>query len=214
MRGEKTATRLFTMSFVVVLATIFLSCASSKTTSNPNYLGDFDPVLLETVDARVVHVNADKPKELEVYFAPRTNCVEVYFRDLANKICVVLAPEHRTLLLEATASFMESAEAGTLADRRPTKKNSYSETKCSISWGMLGMGNKAKNARIQYNYKYLADGNPYFLFRLLPGTEVNQPSTHSPAADIFFSPAELEAFCAILSQENLQAVVDELNAGL
>ena len=204
---------IFSLTCILLCLLTFFSCTSTSKTAevDPDFLGDYDPIQLEDGMARTVSFGNEKPKELEIYFVPRTNRVEIYFRDGMNKICIILTPEHRKLLMEAASNFFAGTENGTLEDRKPAKKNAYSETKCSVGWGLTGVSHTTKDARLQFNYEYLSDKRPYFMMKVLPGIDSSDSSMYSPSSALYFSPTQLENFCTIILQENLQALVDELN---
>lgn len=202
------------VSALLVMVTLFFSCSSVPTEEqiDPNYLGDFDPIQLETVITRTVMFGKEKPVELELYLIPRTNIVEMYYRDFANKICLMMTPEQRRLLRLAAADFSLKAEAGVLENRKPTSKNAYSETKASVAWGVTGVARVSEKAKLQLNYEYLSDGRPYFTIKLVPGPDKNDSTVYSPSSTLYMSPTQVQTLCEVTDQDVLQAMVDELNA--
>ena len=83
----------------VLMVVLLCSCASTKErVDDPDFLGDYEPMQLEDVMGWVTLFGNEKPKEIELFFVPRTNRVEMYFRDLQNRICIVLSPEHRQMI--------------------------------------------------------------------------------------------------------------------
>ena len=102
-----------------ILSAIFVSCASTKTADTPysyddddyyeddlenidyssiidipvstdDYMGDFDPIQLEPVMILKKSGKKLSPKELRnFYLVPRSNSVELTFRDTANEICII-----------------------------------------------------------------------------------------------------------------------------
>lgn len=198
----------------VVLLVSLWGCAttSKEPVVDPNFLGDYDPIQLENVMAWYNFFGKEKPKELEMYFVPRTNNVEIYYREGQNKVCVILSQEQREQLKEVAALFTEGVEAGTLEDRKPTTKNAYYKSTCSVGWGVLGIGRVTEKSRLEYNHKYLKDGKVYLSVRAYPAADKNDSSVYSPDIELFFSPSQLETLFAQIDQSVLQARVDELNA--
>lgn len=205
---------LFTALAGLVAGALLVSCTSTpKTqTADPNFIGDFDPIQLETVITRTIMFGKEKPVELELYFIPRTNIVEMYYRDFANKICLMMTPEQRRLLRLAAADFSLKAEAGVLENRKPTSKNAYSETNASVAWGVTGVARVSEKAKLQLNYEYLSDGRPYFTVKLVPGPDKNDSTVYSPSSTLYMSPTQVQTLCEVIDQDVLQAMVDDLNA--
>lgn len=204
--------RKFYVLLCVLLGFVLFSCVSNKEkVVDPNFLGDYDPIKLEPAMGWVPFFGSEKPKEIDLYFIPRTNMVEMHFRDLQNQVCVILSPEHRQLMIDAATEFMASQEQGPLPDRKANSKNYYSESKCSVGWGVLGLSRVTDSSRLQFNYEYFSDGRPYFLLRALPGPDKTDSTVYSPTIRAFFSPTQLEALYEILNQDALQALIDELN---
>ena len=153
----------------------------------------------------------EKPKEIELYFVPRTNRVEMYFRDLQNRVCIILTPEHRKMMTDAALQFMAEQEAGNMPDRKANSKNYYSQSVCTVGWGVTGIARTTNKSKLQFNYEYFNDKRPYFLIKALPAPDREEPDVYSPTIEVYFSPAQLEAIYELLNQEALQALVDELD---
>lgn len=197
----------------VLMVFLLFSCASNKEqVKDPNFLGDYEPIQLENAMGWVTLFGNEKPKEIELFFVPRTNRVEMYFRDLQNRICIILAPEHRELMIDAALQFMEDIESDNVPERKANSKNYYAQSKCSVGWGVLSTARVTTKAPLQFNYEYFKDGRPYFLMKALPAPDKEEPDVYSPTVEVYFSPAQLEALYEILNQEALQAKVDELDA--
>lgn len=200
--------------FLCVLCVLTLfSCSSTKkeVEQDPNFLGDYKPIQLENAMGWVTLFGKEKPKEIELYFVPRTNRVEMYFRDLQNRVCIILTPEHRQMMTEAALQFMTEQEAGNMPDRKANSKNYYAQTTCTVAWGVTGVGRVTNKAKLQFNYEYFNDKRPYFLMKALPAPDREENDVYSPTVEVYFSPAQLEALYEILNQEALQALVDELD---
>lgn len=203
--------KIFYIMFCIFGVVLFFSCTSTPIPQDdPNFLGDFDPVQIGNVMASTVSFGSQKSKEIEVFFAPRTNTIHLQLRDTINKINLSITKDLRTQFFEATTSFAASLNEDTLVNRKPTKKNAYSNSKCTIEWGITGSGHLTNDAQISFNYKYLDDNRPYFMIDLKSGPDTIMEGAMSPQTDIYFSPSQLEDLYTMLSQENLQAIVDEL----
>lgn len=196
----------------VLAGLLFFSCTSTKEQAvDPDFLGDYEPIRLENAMGWVTLFDKEKPKEIELYFVPRTNRVEMYFRDLQNRICIILTPEHREMMIDAAVQFMAEQEAGKMPDRKANSKNCYSQAICSIGWGVTGVARVTEKSKLQFNYEYFNDKRPYFLVKALPAPDKDEPDVFSPTVEVYFSPAQLEALYEILNQDRLQSLVDELD---
>lgn len=196
----------------VLMVVLLCSCASTKErVDDPDFLGDYEPMQLEDVMGWVTLFGNEKPKEIELFFVPRTNRVEMYFRDLQNRICIVLSPEHRQMMIDAAIQFMEESESGNMPNRKANSKNYYAQSVCSVGWGVTGIARVTEKSKLQFNYEYFKDGRPYFLMKALPAPDREEPDVYSPTVEVYFSPAQLEALYEVLNQETLQAAVDELD---
>ena len=203
--------RISALCFVLA-GLLFFSCTSTKEEEiDPNFLGDYEPIRLENAMGWVTTFNKEKPKEIELYFVPRTNRVEMYFRDLQNRICIILTPEHREMMIDAAEQFMAEQEAGKMPDRKANSKNYYSQAICSVGWGVLGVSRVTEKSKLQLNYEYFNDNRPYFLLKALPAPDKEEPDVYSPTVEVYFSPAQLEALYEILNQDTLQALIDDLD---
>lgn len=200
--------------FLCVLSVLTLfSCSSTKkeVEPDPDFLGDYEPIQLENAMGWVTLFGKEKPKEIELHFVPRTNRVEMYFRDLQNRVCIILTPEHRQMMTDAALQFMAEQEAGNMPDRKANAKNSYSQAVCTVGWGVTGIARTTNKSKLQFNYEYFNDKRPYFLIKALPAPDREEPDVYSPTIEVYFSPAQLEALYEILNQEALQALVNELD---
>ena len=54
---------------------LLFSCSSTKkdVEQDPDFLGDYEPIQLENAMGWVTLFGKEKPKEIELYFVPRTN---------------------------------------------------------------------------------------------------------------------------------------------
>jgi len=206
-------------SFITILAVLFVmsttllsfSCTSTKSQkNNPNFLGDFDPVELQSVMALTKQIGPLKPKEIKSVFYPRKNIIELYFTVTASKIRLTFTPELRQMFLDSAIQFLNSIEEESLENRSPKIKNAYSTSTVTIAWGVIGYGHSAKNAKIYLNYEFI-EGKPYFLLQTTSAIDDTEHQFYSPDIKVYFSPTQLTEFCEIISQENLLGIMEELN---
>ena len=203
------------MGVILIYAFFVLGCLStqqSQTTVDNNFLGDFDPIKLESIMAWYPSFGKEKPKELSLYFVPRTNTVEIYYRDDLNRVVLILPYSQRQALLQASMQFAQDIQNDVLQEnRKPTKKNAYSTSFCGVGWGVTGVARYTNKALLEFNYKYLDDKRPYFMLKAHSSPDNEDSSVYSPVLFLYFSPSQLESLQMILNQEHLQSFVDELN---
>ncbi len=198
--------------FLFFACAVFLfSCSSvPEKKTGGNFLGDFDPVRLGSVmSVNDTVFSGLKAREIELFFVPRRNTVEMYFRDSVNKAALVLSYENRRAILDSAVLYFSAYESGTFEDRKPSAKNAFMTDKTSVSWGVAGL---ARNgiADIYTNWEFLETSKPYFLLSVGSASDTGDPSVYSPALKFYFSPSQLREFTQYLDQQNLLDIVSGL----
>ena len=192
----------------------FLGCASKNVQEevvDPNFIGDFGPIQLENAFAVKSGLSGIKALEMEMYFIPRTNNVECYFRDGVNKICLILSPENRFQVEEAVIEYMNNYQNMSLSTDKPTRKNAYTTGETNISWGVMGLARNA-DTNLRTNHEFLEENKPYFKITIESAPDNEDDSTYSPTVELYFSPAHLEELFRILNQDTLVEMVREKEA--
>lgn len=197
------------------LLVLFTSCASTKSEEpvDPNYLADIGPIQLENIMCIRTSFGNLKPTELEAYFRPRDNIIEIYFRDGMNKFCILFESHERKSLFEGIDMYAEDIQKfkdgdhTALPERDATRKNYYTTNTMSVSWGVMGL---ARNAitDLYTNYEYLEENKPYFQLKVDTVEDPKEPGVYCPTVNLYFSPVHLENLYEIMSQDALQALVD------
>ena len=89
-------------------------------TAYATYLGNFDPIKLPEVMS--LHMSFKKLAARDLsrnYLVPRTNKVEIYFRDNINAFCLILPEAARHAIIDAANKFVADQEAGTIEIQSP-----------------------------------------------------------------------------------------------
>lgn len=199
----------------VLILCIFTGCTTTQKTPqirepDDHYLGNFNPFQLENAMCITKSFSGNlNPCELEMYFAPRTNTVEVHFSYGMNKVALVFNMEERNAFFEGIMAYMDAFNAGDIPVRAPDKKNYLTRTPVSVSWGVFGLAYSA-DTFVRINYEYLEAGKPYML-ATFENADAKDDDASSPVMNLYFSPSQLEALCEIVNQDEFQARVDELN---
>lgn len=202
------------IALFLLCSVLLLSCAGSKPKEkavDPDFIGDFDPLKLEDFIAlSYSKAGGLKPLEADMYFIPRNNNVELYFRSSANKIALVLSLENRDIIRSGAEYYLSAYSEENLPQRIPDKKNAVITGKTSLSWGLLGPGYTAEDVPFWINYNYLEEGRPYFMINFSPSKAQGDDSNFSPSVQVYFSPSQLNNFLEIIEQKHLESYVDEL----
>ena len=204
------------LAFSIML--ILTSCTSTKnveeTIPDPNFIGDIDPIQLDNIMCIRQSFGKLKPAELEVYFIPRTNIIEVYFRDGMNEYCILFNETERNVFAEGIILYAQDIlkyredPRSALPEREATRKNYYTEGTMSVSWGVIGLPHN-NTTTFQTNYEYLEQNKPYFELMVESTQDSEDDTTNSPVVRLYFSPTHLETLMEELSQERLVGLVRE-----
>ena len=179
-------------------------------TAYATHLGNFDPIKLPEVMS--LHMSFKKLAARDLsrnYLVPRTNKVEIYFRDNINAFCLILPEAARHAIIDAANKFVADQEAGTIEDTKPTDKNAYAITTCDLWWGAGSPVYGAENTKLCINSKFV-DDKAYLVLRLPSAKGTSDKRVYSPYTELYFSPAQAMSLCEILDQENLKGLVKQM----
>ncbi len=209
---------------VFVLLSLFaflflISCTSTpvEVEEDPNFIGDYGPIQLENIICLRETMGNLTPTEIEVYFIPRTNIVEMYLRDGMTSYVLLFEGDERkqiyegiTMYADAYAAYSEGNKEA-LEVREPNRKNYFNEGTMSVSWGVASAA-RNNTTTFQTNYKYLEKNRPYFEFMVEKTRDKGSSDVYSPVLRLYFSPTHLENLLALLDQNSLEAIVADLEA--
>ncbi len=205
---------------ITLLLAVFLLSACNTTSKqvevDPNFIGDFAPIQLENIICVRESFGKLAATEIEVYFVPRTNMVEMYLRDGMTAYVLLFDGDERMQMEEGIKMYAESYSSyvggnkAALPDREPDRKNNFNEGTMSLSWGVASTA-RNNTTTFQTNYKYLEKNKPYFQL-LVEKTKDKGSSAYSPVLRLYFSPTHLENILAQLNQDSLVQLVKDLEA--
>lgn len=200
----------------LLLCTVLVfSCAGNKPKEkkyDPNFIGDYDPLRLENFIALTYSAAGGlKPLEANLYFVPRSNNVEMYFRSSINEIAWVLSPENRDTIRTGAEAYVTAYREENLSEIKPNEKNAFISGTTSLAWGVLAPVHTAEEVPFWINYSYLEAGKPYFMLHFTPARAKDDDSIFSPSVQVYFSPSQLSSFLDLLDQVYLESLVNELN---
>ena len=206
-------TLLLTLSVLLLLT----ACSSTNNTEkevDPNFIGDIEPIQLENIMCIRESFGNLKPLELEVYFIPRTNIIEAYFRDGINEYCILFEGNEREAFSEGIELYAKDIlkykedPRSALPVRDSTRDNYYTEGTMSVSWGVIGLAHN-NTTTFQTNYEYLEPNKPYLELMVESTKDSDEDTINSPVVRLYFSPTHLETLMEELSQERLVGLVRE-----
>lgn len=208
--------KAFCIICIAVALVGLTSCASMKAKASatkekgPDFAGDFDPVELGTIMSMSNGLTGLKPREITVYFVPRSNNLEFYFKDTINKAALVIPYATREIIDQGVQAYMTAYndESTPLPERAPDKKNYYTTGKVSVSWGLVGLPHNG-DAKFRTNYEYLEKGRPYFVLTVDSVAATDDSEVYSTQINLYFSPTQLETMYEMISQDALDAIIEE-----
>lgn len=233
-KNQKSIIKLIAFSCIF---TAFVSCASNSKSSdytyqyddeysdyeneptkidsinelNENFIADIDPVYLEPVYFLTKNGKAVKPKEIrKIAFIPRTNAVEIHFRDLANEICIILNKAEREKILEACNKFLEEYDAKTLKHQKVNSKTAYFKSTCSLWFGLLSPNMGCEKNEYYINYEFI-NKRPYLLYHFMPSRCTGSNTDNfTPKVTLYMSPSQIRDFIEQMDQKNLEATIQTI----
>ncbi|MEL3907539.1 MAG: hypothetical protein P1P64_00805 [Treponemataceae bacterium] len=196
------------------LVFVSFSCASTKK-EDKNMLGEFNSVNMGKIMVAVVpRIKTElSPRDVTFVFSPKTNLVSFHHRFMGDNIWVTLNYEERQVMIEAIKKYMQAYKNGELTEKNNKKKAYFGKTSSYMAWGLLGITHKAKPIlRFEYQ-QFGAKKLPYFIVATATHTSIDDDmEANSPAIRLALSPAKCQEFLLRLYQDNLQKIVDELQA--
>ncbi len=219
-------------------AFVFISCASNDVSDSEiyysddpnelsealktpevteNFLGDFNPIKLDSKVVLVKSFGKLVPKELSnTYLIPRRNTIEVTFRYGANNTTFIWNQKDRTAVKEAAERFLAEYEAKELRKHKVSRKTAYYNSYCPLYYGLIGTNNGTSKNEYYINYE-IVDKRAYFVIHFVPtrndpdkGNESGSVDEFTPKTRLYLSPSQLRDFIELLDQDYLNANLELL----
>jgi len=177
--------------------------------ADDNFLGDFDVIRMPDIMMLSKTKKDVKPKQLNNnYLVPRSNSVEITFRDVANVICVKLNKQERDKLLEVCNRFLNEYESKTLPHHKNNSKNAYIVSKTTTWFGISGPATECSKTTYYLDCEFI-NKKPYLLIKFLP-SRCDEKDAFSPTVSLYMSPSQIRDFIEVMDQEYLNSLVDDL----
>ncbi len=209
MKIKKT---ILAMLIAISIISSFTACTTVKK-KDPNYLGDFDPQSIGKLMAgTVTRVKKQiKPTELKFVFFPRTNIMEIHFRNKTtiDNVWICLDQKDRETISAGINQFLKEYEEQTLSVENNKKKALFGKTEISLAWGLFG-ATRSTNPTLRCEYELLTKNRPYFI--LGNAMKGDGKGANCPALRIALSPAQCDDMLRVLDQKNLLKIVESLQS--
>ncbi len=173
-----------------------------------SFLGDFDPIQLQSLIVLKKSGKKLKAKEYtKFYLVPRTNSIELTFRDTANEVSIIWSKAERDKIIEACNTFLAQYEEKTVPHHKVNPRTAYFNSKCSLWYGVLNADNGCTKNDYYLNCEFI-DKKPYLLFKFSP-TRCDELDQFTPAVSFYMSPTHIREFIEVISQDNLEYQLKE-----
>ena len=171
-----------------------------------DFLGDFDPFRVKEIIVLSKSSKQMKPKELaNNYLYPRSNNLELTFRNGINKVNITLTKNERTKLSDTMKLFLEQYEAKTLPRHKVNSKTAYFISTCSMTYGVASQDYIVDKCKYWTNCE-IFNKRAYFLINFAP-TATRTEKDYSPRIKLYLSPSQIPEFLELLDQEYLNSQV-------
>lgn len=175
-----------------------------------NFLGDFSPIQIDELMFLQKTRKTLKPKQINmVYLVPKTNSIEIKFREELNSIIISLNKIEREKILDVCKLFIEQYEAKTLPHHKVNSKTAYLNSKTPMWFGVLTATTECSKADYYMNCEFI-EKRPYLLLKFIP-TRCDDGTNFSPKFSLYMSPTQVKTFINQMDQNTLNAYVQELN---
>lgn len=222
--------KLFAVLFAALFVFSFTSCASKDdeedydydyTEDESLYINDIAPVSTDDFLADIGPVDLDPvyflrkkgkkvvPREVtKIALVPRTNAVEMHFRDGPNEVAIILRKGERDTILAACNTFLQQYEAKTLPHTKINRKNAYFNSRCSLWYGVLSPSNGCEKNRYYMICEFI-NKKPYLLMRFVPTENTAGMQDFTPKISLYMSPSQIRDFVEAMDQKHLESLIEE-----
>ena len=229
---ERKMKKLTTMLAATICTFMVISCASKDsaedydyeydyTQDEYGYINDTEPVSTEDFLANIDPVDLAPlyflkksgkkvvPKEVgKVGLVPRTNAVELHFRDGTNEIAIILRKAERDKILNACQKFLYQYEDKTIPHTKTNRKNAYFNSTCSVWYGLISTSNGCEKNNY-YVIPEFIDKRPYLLIRFAPTKNTSGEDSFTPKISLYMSPSQIRDFMEQMDQTKLEEAIQE-----
>lgn len=174
------------------------------------FLGDFDPIKMEDLIFLQKSKKTMKPKQiLSTILVPRTNCIQMQFRDTANLIIISLDKKERDMIIAACNTFISQYEERSIPHHKINSKTAYFSSRTYLSYGIISASTVCSQTNYYINCEFI-DKKPYLLIKFVP-TRSDNGNFFTPKIELYLSPAQVRNFIEYINQETLNSYVKTLN---
>lgn len=175
-----------------------------------DFLGDYNAIALNELMFLVKSKNEVKPKQIsKIYLVPRSNTVEISFRDVLNEITISFNKAERNKIINTCNLFLEQYESRTVPHHKVNSKTAYLRSTVRVWYGVVNATVECSKNDYFINCEFI-NKKPYLLIRLTP-TRCDKKDEFTPKASLYLSPSQVRDFIKTLDQEYLNSFVEEYN---
>lgn len=181
-----------------------------KPVSTDDFIADLGPVQIANIMMLSKSKSSIKPKEItKVYLIPRTNNVELQFRDTVNAVVLILNKAERQRIIDACNLFLQEYDEKKLEHKKVNSKNAYFKSKCSLWFGLTNASNGCNENDYFVTYEFI-DRRPYLLIQTIPSRCTSEDkNAFTPRIQLYMSPSQIRDFIQQMDQENLESYLTE-----
>lgn len=200
-------------------AFFFSSCTSSPAVENSDFLGNYSPIVLDTL--QLTSLKEGKPRlsslETSFVFYPRTNTVDLNFRFDMNAVTLTFTEAARKTLLNVMQTYIEQYQADMLKEENNEKRAFWGKQKIPLQWGTISPVYYTV-VDLRFEYQLVSPTKPYLVLGSAMFQETERTGIlvrggpSSPILRIALSPLNCKEIMDLINQDALLTIVSKLDA--
>lgn len=177
--------------------------------TSEDYLGDFDAIKMSELMFLTKTRKTVKPRQVsKVYLVPRSNTVELTFRDSVNEVTLSLNKSEREKMINVCNTFLEQYESKTVPHQKVNSKTAYLKSKMKVWYGVLSATVQCSSNDYFMNCEFI-NKKPYLLIQLIP-SRCDDKEEFTPKTALYMSPSQVRDFIEAMDQEYLNSYLEDL----
>lgn len=177
--------------------------------STDDFLADFDVVKMPNMMMLTKTKKDVKAMQLSNnYLVPRTNSIEITFRNVANVICIKLTKHEREKIVDVCKLFLEQYENKTIPHNKVNSSTAYLNSYTTTWHGITGPVSECTKTEYFINCEFI-NKRPYLLIKFLP-SRCDTKDAFTPTISLYMSPSQIRDFIEMMDQNYLNSLVEDL----
>jgi len=190
--------------FLCFLVFAFASCITPQKTKKDEL--SLPPRKLGIVTAAVLKRGTSTllPRDYSFVLITKTQTIRIHHKLMGDNIWIFFPPEERKTLIASFNTYLDTYKEGF---ERKTQKAFFGSQKIEMVWGLLNVAHKAyPTARFEYEY---INNKPYFVIASKT-VESEKNDANSPAIKIVLSPSQVRKIIALINDDAISLVMQNL----